>query len=377
MVRFYQPEREGKYEVRFLIGGLDYRVRLAVIAACLVLGLMLQVLISVWAGWVLVLAGALLGTSRGIENRPRLRGKRRWEQVTLDEFQGVLDTAERSRRWARSIFNLASWPGLLSLLAAVYVVLLVAAWLGDMGRFEPLGPLRVFADFAEGRANPAQKMWLLDAAALSVPIWLSGLRTTWKPQELVLKVKCLQEAEQCIRGLSPSGLTVIPQMEVSVARQASSKKKRGLAKPEQDRQLPRDARLQVRFDETPEEFLGLQLQLSINRGQRTAYPYLYCVLLAREGFGLRQRLGNVSRVGDEVVEYSIEDDVEVVVYRQYTTRQKGYHTNYRARLRIVSGALKLTQQALAAPQPAAGSGARVASVASASRSAGRPPRGRM
>ncbi len=156
MVRFYQPEREDKYEVRFLIGGLDYRVRLAVIAACLVLGLALQVLVWVWAGWVLVLAGALLGTSRGIENKPGLRGKRRWEQVTLDEFQGVLDTAERSRRWARSIFNLASWPGLLSLLAAVYVVLLVAAWLGERGRFEPLGPLSVFADFAEGRANPAQ-----------------------------------------------------------------------------------------------------------------------------------------------------------------------------------------------------------------------------
>lgn len=376
MVRFYQPEREDKYEVRFLIGGLDYRVRLAVIAACLVLGLMVQVLISVWVGWVLVLAGALLGTSRGIENKPRLRGKRRWEQVTLDEFQGVLDTAERSRRWARSIFNLASWPGLLSLLAAVYVVLLVAAWLGERGRFEPLGPLWVFADFAEGRANAAQKMWLLDAAALSVPIWLSGLRTTWKPEELVIKVKCLQEAEQCIRGLSPSGLTVIPQMEVSVTRRASSKKKRGLAKPEQDRQLPRDARLQVRFDEAPEEFLGLQIQLSINRVGR-AYPYLYCVLLARQGFGLRQRLGSVSRVGEEMVEYSIEDDVEVVVYRQYTTRQKGYHTNYRARLRIVSGALKLTQQALAAPQPGVASGARVASVASASRSAGRPPRGRL
>ncbi|MCK4298442.1 MAG: hypothetical protein KAX80_02850, partial [Planctomycetes bacterium] len=103
---------------------------------------------------------------------------------------------------------------------------------------------------------------------------------------------------------------------------------------------------------------------------------LYCVLLARQGFGLRQRLGGVGRVGEEVVEYSIEDDVEVVVYRQYTTRQKGYHTNYRARLRIIAGALKLTQQALAAPQPAAASGARVASVASTSRSAGRPPRGR-
>lgn len=376
MVRFYQPEREGKYEVRFLIGGLDYRVRLAVITACLVLGLMVQVLISVWVGWVLVLAGALLGASRGIRNKPRLRGKRRWEQVTLDEFQGVLDTAERSRQWARSPFNLASGLGILTFAATVYVVLLVGASLAGSGQFRPHGPLIMLGDLLDGKATSAQWMWLLDAAALAVPIWLSGFRTAWKPEELLIKVKCLQEAEQCIRGLSPSGLTVIPQMEVSVTRQASSKKKRGLAKPEQELQLPRDARLQVRFDEAPEEFLGLQIQLSINRVQRTAYPYLYCVLLARQGFGLRQRLGSVSRVGEEVVEYSIEDDVEVVVYRQYTTRQKGYHTNYRARLRIVSGALRVAEQALDAPQPAAASGARVASIASASRSAGRTPRRR-
>ncbi len=376
MVRFYQPEREGKYEVRFLIGGLDYRVRLAVITACLVLGLMLQVLISVWVGWVLVLAGALLGASRGIRNKPRLRGKRKWEQVTLDEFQGVLDTAERSRRWARSPFNLASGLGILTFAATAYVVLLLGAALAGPGQFRPHGPLIMLGDLLDGKATSAQWMWLLDAVALAVPIWLSGFRRAWKPEELLIKVKCLQEAEQCIRGLSPSGLTVIPQMEVSVTRQASSKKKRGLAKPEQERQLPRDARLQVRFDEAPEEFLGLQIQLSINRVGR-AYAYLYCVLLARQGFGLRQRLGSVSRLGEEMVEYSIEDDVEVVVYRQYTTRQKGYHTNYRARLRIVSGALKLTQQALAAPQPAVASGVRVASVASASRSAGRPPRGRV
>ncbi len=59
----------------------------------------------------------------------------------------------------------------------------------------------------------------------------------------------------------------------------------------------------------PEEFLGVQIQLSINRVQSRAYPYLYRVLLARQGFGLRERLRRTSRVGDEVVEYSVEQDV--------------------------------------------------------------------
>ena len=101
------------------------------------------------------------------------------------------------------------------------------------------------------------------------------------------------------------------------------------------------------------------------------------MLLARQGFGLRQRLGSVSRVGKEVVEYSVESDVEVVVFRQFTTRQKGYHTNYRARLRIITGALRLASQAVAVAQPddapAPSPGAEVTSNA---RSTGRAPRRR-
>lgn len=97
----------------------------------------------------------------------------------------------------------------------------------------------------------------------------------------------------------------------------------------------------------PEEFLGVQIQLSISRVQSRSYPYLYCVLLARQGFGLRERLRRTSRVGNEVVEYSAEQDVQAVVYWQYTTRQKGYHANYRARMHIITGALRLACQALA------------------------------
>jgi len=407
-VRFYQPGRKKKGGVRFLIAPrLDYRARLAVITTCLVFGLAIQVLASVWVGWLPVLAGALLGVSRGLRNKPRFRGKRRWEQVTMEEFQQVLDMAKRSRRWARGPFNLASGRGALTFLGSAYVVLLVGAALGGPGQFKPYGPLIMVANLMESKATPAQWMWLLNAGALAIPIWLSGFRTAWKPEELLLKVRCLQEAAQCIEGRYQTGLTIVPQMEVSSRKPAASrKKKRGLPKPEEERQLPRDARLQVRFDEAPEarplptgppgarsqpgsespaigqdrrsleEFLGLQIQLSINRVGR-AYPYLYCVLLARQGFGLRQRLGAVSRVGKEVVEYSTEDDVEVVVYRQYTTRQKGYHTNYRARLRIVTGALKLAYQALGAAEPEDVPAPSSATSATATdRSAGRTPRRR-
>ena len=370
MVRFYRDEPGEKGRVRFLFASkLDYSVRLAVIVMCLVLGLALQVLVSVWVGWVLVLAGALMGASRSIRNKPRVRGRRRWVEVTLEEFQKVLETAQRVRRWTRSIFNLASWPGVLSLLGAAYLVTVIGAWLGEGGRLHPLGPLYLLLEVSRRGLTTAQKMWLLDAAALAVPIWLSGFRTAWRPEELLIKVRCLLEAAEYVQGFSQAELTLVPQLEVTEAKATASRKKRGLPQPTQQRQLPQDARLQVRFPQAPEEFLGLQVQLSINRVGR-AYPYLYCVLLASQGFGLRERLGSPSRVGDEVVEYSSEEDVEVVVCRQFTTRQKGYSTNYRARLRILAVALGLVRQALAAPQPEKTAAPPPAAVG---RAPGRPP----
>ncbi len=352
MVRFYQPDRERESPVRFLIPlNLEYFTRLALIAGCLCFGLAVQVLASVWVGWLLVLVGALMGATRGIHNKPSLRGPRRWEQVTLDEFNRVVEVGRRARRWSWSVFNLTSWPGALTFLATAVVVLWVGGALGKKGDLSPLAGLHFLFELTEWSITDGQKLWLLDAVALVLPIWLSGFLSAWEPDELLIKVKCLLEASEYVSGLSSAGLTLVPQLEVASRKPSKSpRRKRGLPKPEQERQLPRDARLQVRFDDAPEEFLGVQIQLSINRvGQ--AYPYLYCVLLAKQGFGLRERLGGVGRVGKDMLEYSSEEDVEVVVYRQYTTRKTGYHTNYRARMRVISGTFRLARQILEAPAP--------------------------
>ena len=346
-MRLYRPEREAKYRVRFLLAPrLAYASRLAVVAGLLVFGLAVQLLLSPWVGWGLLLVGALLATTRSVQNKPSLQGERRWEPVTLDEFQQVLDMVQKSRRWARSIFNLASGRGVLTWLAALYCILTVAAAFGERGSLHPLGPLFLLGQLLDKGLTVAQKVWLLDAAALAVPIWLSGLLTTWAPEELLLKVKCLLEAAQYIQGLGPLAGRLQPQMEVTTRpAEARAAKKRGLPEAELPRQLPHDVRLQVRFDDAPEEFLGVQVQLSINR-VGSAYPYLYCVLLARPAFGLRARLADVSTVGKEVVEYSAEKDVEVAVCRQFTTRKTGYHTDYGDRQRVLATALALAQQAL-------------------------------
>jgi hypothetical protein len=381
-MRLYRPEREAKYRVRFLLApGLAYTSRLAFVASCLVLGLAVQVLVSPWVGWGVLLVGAFLAITRGVRNKPSLQGERRWEPVTLDEFQEVLKKAEESRHWVRSVFNLACGRGFLGLLAALYVVLTVAAVFGEDGGLHPLGPFHLLAQVVDKGLTLAQKLWLLDAAALALPIWLSGRLTTWAPDELLLKVKCLLEAAQYIQGHRHAGGAIQPQMEVTTCPQGGAptpEKKRGLPEAEPQRRLPHDVRLQVHFNNAPEEFLGVQVQLTINR-VGADYPYLYCVLLARQGFGLQSRLGGVTEVGREVVEYKVEKDVEVAVCRQFTTRETGYHTDYSDRIRVLTSSLALAHKALGSghvAQVASGTSPDAAPVSSRApgRSVGRAPR---
>ena len=99
---------------------------------------------------------------------------------------------------------------------------------------------------------------------------------------------------------------------------------------------PVAARVFIRFPDGPEDFLGLQFQVALNDVQGTKYPYLYAVIVAKKPFGLLQNhMQAISSAAQSLtVEPSREEDVEVIVIRQTTTKQSGYHTDAAAARRI-------------------------------------------
>ncbi|MBM3334738.1 hypothetical protein FJY63_08760 [Candidatus Sumerlaeota bacterium] len=103
----------------------------------------------------------------------------------------------------------------------------------------------------------------------------------------------------------------------------------------------------AQFDNAPKDFMGIQVRVSLNDVQGTKYPYLYCVILAKPGFGLSQwKTQPKMGAGQVTTEYQESGEVELIVVRQTTTRRSGYHTNKAAQARVFEAAVEICRRNL-------------------------------
>ena len=115
------------------------------------------------------------------------------------------------------------------------------------------------------------------------------------------------------------------------------------------KRVPEDARLMLKFLNAPANFLGVQVQLSINNVQGTDYPYLYCVVLAKKEeklFAKKAKMieSTITSVDNVTSETQVSEDVDVLVIRQFTTKTSGYHTDLNACKNIVNLSVDLTRK---------------------------------
>jgi hypothetical protein len=82
----------------------------------------------------------------------------------------------------------------------------------------------------------------------------------------------------------------------------------------------------------------------LNEVQGSSFPYFYVVLVARRDSGLRSLYDDFSAPAEIISEFKYQDDVEVLVVRQKTTKTSGYHTKTPAALRIFTEGLNLAEK---------------------------------
>lgn len=327
MPLFPPPEKQG--EIKFFFAkAMPYRLRMAVIAASLLSGLAVQLLFSFWTGLVLLTLASLLGIVSGYDAVPDLTPGVEWVRVTPDEYLKVRAKAAALKSWDRDAFDYSNVLGGAVLFGLMALSLALYFWLLFSMALPP-------------------GFWVypaLDAAVLLLPLWFTGVREYLKRDKLVIKIGSL---EAMMRRLEePSDVQVYPML--------------GLRSTADGKKFPEDARLMVKLVGAPEEFMGLQVQLSINSVKGTDYPYLYCVLISKKGSGFLDDHGAYKAPEDTggfagffsliglagygpVYEPSPSEEVDVLVIRQRADRNGGYSTDPKQAWKIVSAALDMAR----------------------------------
>ncbi|MGB9721008.1 MAG: hypothetical protein ACPL28_05970 [bacterium] len=161
---------------------------------------------------------------------------------------------------------------------------------------------------------------------------LSGRRSVWIPNNFDIKIPIIKRIlNHPVFSKDPS-MKIIPYLEIGETKEG---------------QFPNDTRILIKFKDAPEDFIGLQFQISINNVQGRLYPYCYCVVIARPSFRLFEKFKSVefSRI---TIETEKSSEADVIVIRQTTTKSSGYHTNNDAQDYILKTGIEIVKKILQA-----------------------------
>lgn len=341
--------REKPDPIRFLIApGIPVRTRMLWMGVLVIAGFLVQLAFSVFFGWLLVLAGALMGMVSGRSTSVDVESADKWETTTTEEIEDIVNLARQADAFNKrtAVYSATSLAGCGTLMLAlacvgvstVAIAVVVDASSGGRAFVPPL------------RGGLVYPVWILDCLTLLLPIWFGGTVSAWKPPQLERKAEYLLDIYKTA-SQSPD-LEFVPSIQVLG---------------EGEKLVPADCRMLVKLKDGPEDFIGVQVQISINDADGTKYPYCYCVLIARKEFGLASRVqpflsppeprrklalrrkssnglqeAQRHRYKGLIAEVGSEPDVDVVVIRQVTSRG-GYYTTKEQAQTVFENAISLAR----------------------------------
>jgi len=312
MSLYPDPEQRGEIQFVFM-KTWPYKVRMAIICIILFFGILVQLFINYWAGLIFLFSGTLLGMIKGYHTRPKMKRGETWNRVTPDEFKKVVAKEKQLKSWDRDFFDITNNMGCFVLFLMIIFFFFIFGVIGKKISFR-------LATYV-----------CINGAVVLVPHWFTGVRTYLKRDKLILKIQLLQTIIKHLE--TNSEIQVHPMLSIQ--------------KTKKDKQVPKDARLMIRLIQAPEDFLGIQVQVAINTVQGTKYPYLYCVLLAKEKAKLFAQKRSLASPSPKIVlSQSQSEDVDVLVVRQKTSKNSGYHTKDKAAVHVVETALVLAREVL-------------------------------
>lgn len=320
------PERRGELHFYFA-KSLPYALRLVIAFSLIAIGWGVQYFFLDRGPWGVGLLGVASGVAlllvRGFDNTvPRRAPSEEWKPVRRSEVERIIELNAKQRKWDQAAVDITNARGFFSLL--LLIILLAGIWYFLAANIMP---------------NLQERHLYIvgtNLAVMVLPFWLTGIRFVLKNDRLVVKARMLLALEDVFNSLLHQPGEVFQYQMVTVA----PKKGKG--------EMPADVKAIVQFPEGPSDFLGIQMQISINSVQGSDYPYFYCVLVARESFGRITAKQLPPPPKNVVLEPSRDEDVVIMVIRQKTTKNSGYHTNQKVAQTIFQYALGAARQLISA-----------------------------
>lgn len=343
----FLPQAQRRGELHFhLSKSLPYRSRIAIAFALIATGLTLQVFVmntgTIWSkellgdwrlhigigmallGLGMVLVGVVMLLVKGYSSRPSPElSSERWRTCRREEVERIVQIDRNQRDWDVDSLDITNPAG---------IVALVGAFLLFGCLIEGLGYIASGMDYY---VSSNYKYYLIPCViVMLVPFWLSGTRSILKKGELVLKAGILLRLHKQFQTMEKQGERFQFQMLT----------RRG---DESGLDTPADLKAGVTFQGASPEFLGVQMQITINEVQGSRHPYCYCIIVAKKGFPSDRFKMKGVPPSNVVVESSSERDTDVFVIRQRTTEDSGYHTGSTVIERILRYSLEEARKIVA------------------------------
>ena len=263
---------------------------------------------NIVSGMPFMILCLILNLIKGVSVKEVTPGQLKWQEVTPEKVKQVLAHCRRIKKFRSH--NLGCFIGLL---ISIFV----------LGSF-------LFPLFSELSVPFPLTATIVNAVILFSGLMLSGRKSAWMPLALDIKAEIVKRIIELPAVKNDPSLQVMPYFEIGQAEQGS---------------FPNDTRVLIKFREAPEEFIGLQGQISINMVKSKKYPYFYIVLLARPAFGLFDKFKSLKVSLDKVtIEQKKAGEVDVIVMRQHTAKTSGYHTSRKAQDYILQNGIRIVKE---------------------------------
>ncbi len=276
-------------EMRFVIPGVALPVRLVILALFALVGFAVQTLMpggfGFLVGVVLMVPGLLFVSAHGFRNKPMDVGQEDWQPASVREFDRIKSNLQLTRQKRFSVIYQAGFGWFAAIVLAGASLVLAMSDLALAARVA------------------------FDALVLLIPFLLTGNVRLWTPLELAFRMRVFDpilSTEQAEGG----DIILTPYLK--------------LDKDKEGHEIPEDIRLMVEPRRKPADFLGVQLQVAVNKGPNGNVPYLYAVFLCRGKGATFQKL-SASRYEEFLKEPGGDKEYGYVVVRQETSGT-GYHT---------------------------------------------------